>query len=274
METISIVAITAVIISIVNVVISFRKIKIQRKQEEELLQKLEKKSSKYLKELIKNLEEGESLESLTELDGNLTKQELEIRDKLFEKQILKILSNYKENKFSEVKDALYYQERINKNYLNKIHKSLVKLSETKNSSKTKDEIIKDLIFQLEEQESLNSELRKRIESEESIKDRVKELNLSSKGRNFKINVNSISHIKAELDGCKVYTTNENIWIPIKLKEFSKMISSNKFIKIHRGTIVNIDYVNWVSNSSLMLSNGNEFKVGRTYKTSLMEAIRL
>ena len=124
METITIISIVAAFMSILSLIISYRKINLQRRQEKELLNKLEKKSSKYFRELIKHLDDGKSISSIDEIEGRLSEHEILLRNQLFEKYILTVLKNNQKKKFSEVKDALYREKKINRHYLGKIHRNL------------------------------------------------------------------------------------------------------------------------------------------------------
>lgn len=132
MELSTILSVSAAFLSIISVAISYRKIQKQKKQERELLKKLEKKSSKYLNELIRHLEKGHSIHTIDEIEGNLTEIEMLKRNELFEKYIMKILQDNQESKFSEIRDALYLEEKINKFYLEKMHKRLVNRTKAHN----------------------------------------------------------------------------------------------------------------------------------------------
>jgi len=133
MELLTILSLSAAFLSIISVVISYRKIQKQKKQERELLKKLEKKSSKYLNELIRHLEKGKSIHSINEIEGNLSEIEMLKRNKLFEKYILKILQDNQQSKFSEIRDALYLEKKINKLYLEKIHRRLANKTKAHNT---------------------------------------------------------------------------------------------------------------------------------------------
>jgi len=265
MDTFSIVAVTAAVLSILSAFLSFRKIKLQRNQEKELLKRLDEKSSNYLKELIKHLEDGESIESINEIEGNLTETEMKLRDRLFEKHVLSILRENQLRNFSEIKNAMYQDEKINTNYLNKIHNILSNKSTYKTYSENKNSKINELIFQIEELKVINAKLKDKLNK--STKEEKIEVRLIDKI--IYLEANEVTHITAEDDGCRIHSIKDSYWVHERLKTIKDKLNEN-FIQVHRTTIINIEFVVWVNHTSLKLSNGLEIKIGRTYKHELKE----
>ena len=266
MDTITITSIIAAIISVLSVILSYRKINLQRKQEKELLMQLENKSNKYLKELSKYLEDGGKLSSIDEIEGSLTKQELIVRNKLFEKYILNIINNKNKN-FSEVRDALYGEQKINNNYLEKIHKNLT------NSIRIRNELnsikIDKLIFELEEQKLINKNLQQRLlETQNTRKRKSNKINIRHRDEIIVVSTDEIVFIMAENDGCRLHYKSKNLWTYISLKELTNQLPEDKFVRIFRSTIVNIDHIDWINHSTLKVSSGDELKIGRSYKNDI------
>lgn len=63
-----------------------------------------------------------------------------------------------------------------------------------------------------------------------------------------------------------------MWLDISLKSLLDRLNGDKFVRIHRSTIVNLDHVEWVNHSSLKMRNGEDLKIGRTYKKDIIERI--
>lgn len=274
MVTESIIAIIAALLSILMALMSYNKIRKQTKQERELLSMLENKSSEYLKNLIKHLEDGGSIETIQEIEGHLTKSEMEIRDRLFEKHILDIIKGNEKTNFSEVKNALYSDGKINRNYLEKIHNNLSKISKYRTTSDDKDLDINNLIFQIEELKTINQNLERRLKilSDRNYNYEGK-IEIKLRDKFLLLNLNEITHITAEDGGCRIVTVKNRYWADYPLKHFANLLPKN-FVRIHRPTIININYVEWINHMSLRLSDGNEFKVGRTYKKELLDSFNL
>jgi len=57
-----------------------------------------------------------------------------------------------------------------------------------------------------------------------------------------------------------------------LKQFLDNDNSNLFIRIYRSTVVNISKIKWVNHTSLMMNDGMELKVGRTYRNEIIDAL--
>ena len=270
MESITLVSLIAALTSIVGAILSYRKIQIQKRQEEELLLHLERKSNKYLKELSKYLEEGGKISTIEELEGSLTKEELAIRNSLFEKYILSVINN-QNNKFSEVREALYKNQKINSNYLEKIHKSFSNVIQNKGLEYNRRYEVEKLIFELEEQKEINKLLRAELSNKVNQKNKI--IDVQDKDILRKIDSSQIVFIKAEDFGCRIHFENKSFWTNTTLLQMMDKLPTDNFIRIFRGTVINVNHVEWINYNTLKVSSGEELKIGRKYKNDILRKFK-
>jgi DNA-binding LytR/AlgR family response regulator len=134
-----------------------------------------------------------------------------------------------------------------------------------------------------------SELVKRASSEKDPEQSTQKQKLSDDGHLFVltnnapnfIKINQIKCITAEAEYTYVYTQkDEKLLVRKLLKDWEKLLPESSFIRIHRSTIINLNYIvkteKWLNNSLVVhLQNINEpFKISRRFaaliknKTSL------
>lgn len=141
------------------------------------------------------------------------------------------------------------------------------LKSSKNSNKL-------LVYKNEEIVHINKLLKKRLKEAEqkSLEENTQKLRIKSLGKIYQISDETIRYIKAEDDGVRIFLEDSSIWSDTSLKNFFAQLNQENFIQIYRSTIINLDFVEWVNNSSLRLNNGVELKIGRTYKEKLLSAV--
>ena len=131
-----------------------------------------------------------------------------------------------------------------------------------------------LVFKKEELERINNSLKLKLE--ENAKEKVVSYNqlgskieIKSTDKLHLLNPQEILYVEAEDNGIRVHTVSASYWSDIRLKNIEAQLSKDNFIKIFRGTVINISHVKWVNHSSLMMQNDTELKVSRTYKEALL-----
>jgi len=101
------------------------------------------------------------------------------------------------------------------------------------------------------------------------------LEIKGTNKNHIISLSDLLYCKAENNGTRFYLLdNKSIWSYTKLKDLTNQLPQSYFIKIFRSTIINISHLNLVDRSTLKMSNGEELKIGRTYKSGLLELLKI
>jgi len=133
----------------------------------------------------------------------------------------------------------------------------------------------ELIFANTELKDLNENLEQKIISlkENPSKNQSGILTLKSLDKLYNIKFNLIKYIKAEDEGVRVFFENTSIWSPNPMKSISIRLPEESFIKIYRSTIVNIQFIQWVNHITLLLRDGTELKIGRTFKEKIINRFK-
>jgi DNA-binding LytR/AlgR family response regulator len=79
-------------------------------------------------------------------------------------------------------------------------------------------------------------------------------------------------MSAENDGTRFYLKDKEFFIIIPLKEVAKQLPDNHFLRIFRSTIVNISYIQLVHSKHIVLENGKELVMSRTYKENVKSTV--
>ena len=127
------------------------------------------------------------------------------------------------------------------------------------------------IFEKEEIAKLNAQLQKKLQDGNSIipKSRDK-LELKGLDKVHMVIPEEIIYIAAEDNGTRIYTHNSSVWSAVKFKEVYEQLDKSSFLQIFRSKVINIHKLEWVNHATLKMSNGDELKIGRTYKKDLKD----
>ena len=140
----------------------------------------------------------------------------------------------------------------------------------------------NLVFEKSELELINSKLKAQIKIKEEKEQQEKEMipvakpfqvldkiEIKSTDKTHLISVQSILYFSAEDNGVRLYLEDgKSLWSDQRLKTLEDKLLGTNFSKIYRSTVVNFSHVDWVNHSSLMMLNGTELKIGRTYKADI------
>lgn len=109
---------------------------------------------------------------------------------------------------------------------------------------------------------LNSE----IEARESGK---KTLEIKFGTRIYYLPLDSITHIRREGSKTIINATNRILNVYESLESIAARLNDNRFLKCHRASIVNRDYIDYIDKKSkrLVLTNGYECELGSTFSVS-------
>lgn len=89
-----------------------------------------------------------------------------------------------------------------------------------------------------------------------------------------IHINDIIYLES-LDGYVTITLQDNrkLLSCKRLKQFTEELNSNQFLRIHRSFILNIDFIRkYLRQGHIMLTNGESFPVGRTYRKKVLQIL--
>jgi len=88
---------------------------------------------------------------------------------------------------------------------------------------------------------------------------------------------SIEWVEAQGDYAKLHVGKETHMLRETMTALSERLDPNRFVRIHRSRIVNLDYVReirplWGGDCSLLMRDGTEVTMSRTYRTNLQAAL--
>lgn len=89
----------------------------------------------------------------------------------------------------------------------------------------------------------------------------------------RVNHSDISYIQAERDFCSVYVENKRLLASLHLKILEDMLPKDKFLRVHRSYIVNLEKIQAVKGNTLELNNA-EIPVGANYREQLFKQLHL
>lgn len=80
-----------------------------------------------------------------------------------------------------------------------------------------------------------------------------------------IDISDIEYIEAREWLSIIYTSNRNIICAKRLKDLQTAFTKYRFIRCHKGYIVNMSKVATINSRNIFLSNGMIIPIGRAYK---------
>lgn len=83
---------------------------------------------------------------------------------------------------------------------------------------------------------------------------------------IKINTNDIVYINSDSDYTDIYMSEANYITSESLKFWQSSLEAEKFIRVHKSYIVNLDKVLKISGNRIYLQGDNVVPIGRTYKS--------
>jgi len=89
---------------------------------------------------------------------------------------------------------------------------------------------------------------------------------------YKIAIDDILYLKAEVDYVNVVTKEKAILILDSLRNWNEKLQNLRFMQIHRSYIINIDKIAKVYGNLVFIGN-KEIPIGKTYKELFMKKIK-
>ena len=88
---------------------------------------------------------------------------------------------------------------------------------------------------------------------------------------YKINYNDIHYIEGQHEYVSFYTKDKRVTALYSLKTLEDMLPRDKFIRVHKSYIVNIDHISEIEQVSLTVA-GHKVPIGGSYRESLLERL--
>lgn len=89
---------------------------------------------------------------------------------------------------------------------------------------------------------------------------------------YKINVDDVLFLKAEVDYVTVVTKEKNYLILDSLRNWNEKLQSFKFIQVHRSYVINIDKITKVYGNQVFIG-AIAIPIGKTYKDDFLKEIK-
>jgi DNA-binding LytR/AlgR family response regulator len=90
---------------------------------------------------------------------------------------------------------------------------------------------------------------------------------------IRVNHSEISYIQAERDFCSVYVDEKRLLASLHLKILEDLLPRNKFFRVHRSYIVNLEKIKAVKGNMIELSK-QEIPIGANYREQLFKKLHL
>lgn len=95
--------------------------------------------------------------------------------------------------------------------------------------------------------------------------------VKSSGQQHRVNFNDIIYIESIKDYVNIRTVNEEYIVLDTLKSMERQLP-DKFVRIHKSFIINMDKIKSIGVKKLMLSD-QEIPIGNSYRASLLEKLK-
>ncbi len=90
-------------------------------------------------------------------------------------------------------------------------------------------------------------------------------------RLVKVDLSSIVHIEGLGDYLKVHTTHQTYVTYMKLGKLESLLPTSMFIRIHRSSIVNTSFIQFIEGNVVKVNN-TDFAIGQTYREGLLKKL--
>lgn len=86
----------------------------------------------------------------------------------------------------------------------------------------------------------------------------------------KIATEAISHLEASGSYCEIHITDGSMMlVSIPLSEVVKMLSPDRFLRIHRGFSINLLHIDMLVGNTLIMVGGKKLPIGREHRKSVI-----
>ena len=96
--------------------------------------------------------------------------------------------------------------------------------------------------------------------------------VKSFGAMHKLFYKDIMFIKGAIDYVEIFLKGKKLLVNTSLNQMEKLLPTNYFMRIHRSSIVNLNYIELLQNN-LVYINGVQLKVSERHKENLIQKIK-
>lgn len=100
---------------------------------------------------------------------------------------------------------------------------------------------------------------------------VCQIQLVEKGSSHMVSLHEIQYLEINLHYLDFHCTQQTYHVRGKLSAYESILCEHNFCRINQSCMVNLDYIRVVSNSSIVLRNGQELFLSRSYKAAFRSA---
>lgn len=100
------------------------------------------------------------------------------------------------------------------------------------------------------------------------------INPGVKGKIIPIALGNINYIEALDNYVRIHCKDSKVITYLTMKEIISTLPENKFLRIHRSYIVNLDQINMIDGNQVILNNNIKLPFGISYKEEFMSKISL
>ncbi|MFI1773236.1 LytR/AlgR family response regulator transcription factor [Thalassobellus citreus] len=125
-------------------------------------------------------------------------------------------------------------------------------------------------YELEQNNTINTDVFSESPSFENTDNFIF---VKSEYENIKINTNTIKYIQGLKDYIKIYTTQSDkaILTLSSFKDILQKLPSNRFIRVHRSYVINIDFISALQKTKIIADNV-QIPIGETYKGDVIKRL--
>ncbi len=102
--------------------------------------------------------------------------------------------------------------------------------------------------------------------------KIDSITINTPTKVHKIKTDQLMYVAATNDGTKFYLKDSSFWVVMPLKDVLKQLPESQFIRVFRSTVVNVDFITAVNSKYIVLENGQELAMGRTYKDEVRKRV--
>lgn len=86
----------------------------------------------------------------------------------------------------------------------------------------------------------------------------------------RVNLDEVLMIEADQNYIKFHEEGENFTVGFTLNAIEQLLPSNRFMRVHRSFIVNIDKINIVETNQMLVGKDVRVPIGQSYRNKIME----
>lgn len=98
------------------------------------------------------------------------------------------------------------------------------------------------------------------------------LNIEVEGGNLRLDISQICYIESQRHHIMIHTEKGHYLTAGPMKKMETLLSDKGFAKCHNAYLINLRHVTGILQNNVLLSDGLELSISRTYKKAFMDAL--